>query len=80
MDPKGLFGYFQEHIGRCIFINADCEHPYILKLVDEDYLIVAQKDNNIRQIRADRIIIPFHSIISIQEIKDLNGIIIYLLR
>jgi len=77
-SPKRLAAFFETRLGETVFLNADDRNPSTLKAVFDDYL-------ELTSTRADTglqssFIVPFNSIVSVQETEGIQGIILYLTR
>ena len=77
-SSKRLAAFFETRIGEKIFLNADDRNPVVLKAVCNDYLELSSNGSGTRP--KSSFIIPFNSIISIQETEGINGLILYLMR
>lgn len=76
--PAQLRAYLGERIGQRIFLNADSRHPSILEAVYDDYITLhrtASPDDP-----EQSFIIPLNSIVSLQEVEGLGGVVVYLVR
>ena len=78
VSPKRLAAFFETRLGETIFLNADDRNPSTLKAVFDDYLELSS--HRIGAGPKSSFIIPFTSIVSIQETEGIQGLILYLVR
>lgn len=76
--PENLSGYFKNLIGQKLFLNADNRQPAILQEVHNDHLRLATAGAG--DSPHDHFIIPLRSIVSVQEVEGLDGVVVYLVR
>lgn len=76
--PAQLRAYLGERIGQRVFLNADSRHPSMLEAVHDDYLILRRPASP--EDPEQSFVIPLASIVSMQEVEGMGGVVVYLVR
>lgn len=69
--------YLRTRIGEIIYLNADSRKPFRLQEVMDDYFELAGTSENEKK---DALIIPIASIVSVQKMEGLPGLVMYLVK
>lgn len=79
MNNSDLVQYLEKHIGDRIFLNANDQNPYVLESVEKDYIKLSQVQNS-ENSSLESCVVPITAIVSVQELKGIQGIILYLIK
>lgn len=77
-SPAFFHDFLSARIGQRVFLNADSRTPNVLQTVKDDYLVLRGVASY--ETPAHAFIIPLRSIVSLQEVDGIDGLVIYLVR
>ena len=75
---KDIRSYFNTHRDQHILLNADDRNPARVREINADHVVLERVTAEIDPLES--VVIPYASIVSIQERADLAGIVVYLMK
>jgi hypothetical protein len=76
--PERLKTYLKKHLGEKIYLNADNRRPNVLKEIHEDYIVLSAVPKETEPEQS--FVVPISSIVSLQQVEGIDGLVVYLVR
>ena len=70
--------YLRTRIGETIFLNADSRKPFCLHEVKDDYFELTAPSGE--RDSGNTLIVPITSVVSVQEMENQIGLVVYLIK
>lgn len=77
-DQDNLYKFFKHQSGSRVFVNGDSRQPYFITQVQADFLTLDASESELE--KSNQLYIPFQSIVSIQRLNNVDGLVFYLVK